>query len=276
MFNMHTPHTHTHTTHTHTHTPHTHTHHTPHTHTHTGLFTADQRLRTNNFRDSSAIYTRQNPNGNRRGYECPEERDYYPYWHPNPWRDIAVLTDNVTLCDMYRRESFNVQPRQRCRETFPTGQEKPRSKFHNETGCTADGGECVWGREGGGKVWVWMGCVCGLSLLPPFLYYLSFSLPHTGTWFTEYGYIDIDSTATTEAICNSRNNIDGYRRVWARTDIDQPFQCLVLPGAPTCTQAGWTRVNHLGSSRDGVPLNFTWRIPYFPSNRAKLAVVRVR
>ena len=114
-----------------------------HTHTHTGLFTADQRLRTNNFGDSSAIYTRQNPNGNRRGYECPEERDYYPYWHPSPWRDIAVLTDNRTLCDMYQRESFNVQPRQRCRETFPGGQVRPRSKFHNETGCTEAGGVCV-------------------------------------------------------------------------------------------------------------------------------------
>jgi hypothetical protein len=38
-----------------------------------GLFHADQYLNGN-----SAIYTRQNNNGNRRGLECVEERDYYP------------------------------------------------------------------------------------------------------------------------------------------------------------------------------------------------------
>ena len=56
-----------------------------------GLFTADQ-----NLRGTTAIYTRQDRRGTKYGYECPEERDYWPYI--GPWADIAILTSNVSMC----------------------------------------------------------------------------------------------------------------------------------------------------------------------------------
>ena len=87
-----------------------------------GLYTADQNLRRLDQRG-----TRQNPNGNRRGLECPEERDYYPWWHPSPWIDIAVLTNDAgdegcttpsdcttTRCKYYLEESFNKNSKGYC------------------------------------------------------------------------------------------------------------------------------------------------------------------
>ena len=70
-----------------------------------GLFTADQ-----NLKGDASIYTRQNANGNRYGYECPEERDYYPYFHPTDWIDIAVLGKSSD-CAYYKKESFNTKPK---------------------------------------------------------------------------------------------------------------------------------------------------------------------
>lgn len=102
-----------------------------------GLFTADQRLA-----GKGSIYTRQNPTGTRRGYECPEERDYYPYWHPTEWKDIAVLTSDSSRCKYYKEHSFNVEPKGECVEYYPGGKDRKHwSTYNNPKDCTDNGGK---------------------------------------------------------------------------------------------------------------------------------------
>ena len=64
----------------------------------TGLFTADQQLKGN-----TPIYTRQNAAGTRRGLEVPEERDYYPYWGPTPWKDIAIMVSDKKTEELMKK-----------------------------------------------------------------------------------------------------------------------------------------------------------------------------
>jgi len=80
-----------------------------------GLFIADRETQGGlSPGRSSAIFTRQNNNGQRSGYECNEERDYYPYWHPSPWKDIAIVTDRTSFCSFSQNESQNVSPKGEC------------------------------------------------------------------------------------------------------------------------------------------------------------------
>jgi len=82
-----------------------------------GLFIADREQQGGlNEGRRSAIFTRQNNNGDRHGLECTEERDYYPYWGPSPWHDIAILTHNTDWCSFYQTESQNVKDRFYCQK----------------------------------------------------------------------------------------------------------------------------------------------------------------
>merc|ERR1712125_164095 len=101
-----------------------------------GLFTADQNLGGNR---NAAKNTRQDNNGNQNGFECPEERDYYPYWHPTPWKDIAILVDDKENCEYFQAESQNVKAKNYC--SIP--------EHNNQYVCMENGGTWIqrsaWG-----------------------------------------------------------------------------------------------------------------------------------
>lgn len=140
-----------------------------------GLFHADQDLNGDDCR-----YTRQNPNGGRRGLECPEERDYYPYWRPSPWKDVAYMTDHTEFCDYIQANTMNTNDKWKCMGAVETNQQAPITMDE----CTASG-------------WTWK------------------AFSHD------------------------------------------------LAAGPECIQVGWSRVNHLGNSRNAQPLTYNWTLPTF-------------
>lgn len=102
------------------------------------LFVADRVGNGLNNQGDTAVRTRQNNNGERHGFECPEERDYYPYWHPSPWKDIAILIDEMhkdVVCEIVKKESQNVQSKNYCTKSDGT-----YSNANNEADCSSTGG----------------------------------------------------------------------------------------------------------------------------------------
>lgn len=119
-----------------------------------GLYTADQNMR------DHARSTRQDSNGNRHGYECPEERDYYPYWHPTPWMDVAIFMQDMDRCDWYQSQSQNKLNKGYCKypahfHEYKEAQDVRYVIMNNKAECEAQkvehGGELVspvWAEEG--------------------------------------------------------------------------------------------------------------------------------
>jgi len=108
-----------------------------------GLFLADQNLKGNTQR-----YTRQNPNGNRNGLECPEERDYYPWEYPSPWRDVAWLGNDVEYCKTNIAPfSQNVEPKGVCTGAggIDDAPNDNQIEANNEEECGETWAETSWG-----------------------------------------------------------------------------------------------------------------------------------
>ncbi|XP_065830069.1 protein DD3-3-like [Oscarella lobularis] len=233
-----------------------------------GLFTADQKLRSNNgLGYSSAIYTRQNPNGNRRGYECPEERDYYPYWHPTHWTDIAVLAENASLCDYYQRESHNVRARHECVEWYENTMGCPTK---NKASCTGDS-NCEWWEDDN-------------ACRGPRKHYSRWNNKrecemHNGYWLAFTKVMESKPSLTSESACAQANrtaDVGGHTTWWGAIIEKQEMGCHVVPDAPDCREAPWSRVNHLGNGRDAVANNYTWVLPHFSEEEDKKCVFRLR
>ncbi|CAB4037978.1 Hypothetical predicted protein, partial [Paramuricea clavata] len=210
------------------------------------LFTADQKLK-----GQTSIYTRQNANGGRSGYECPEERDYYPYWHPTDWIDIAVFAYNESMCKYYRKESFNVKNKGECLQYYPSKADGFRhdSVYNNEIDCKKNKGFWISFSnylEEYPKYQTEAKCKAGSSRKLPL------------KWDIPYRSEDIDNLKMTG------DNVESLKR------------CLVALDTPECTKAPYTRSNHLGNVEGVVPFRYTWALPHFPSGRVQRCVLRLR
>jgi len=200
------------------------------------LFTADQTLK-----GTSAKYTRQNPNGNRYGYECPEERDYYPYWHPTRWVDVGVFTTNTSRCPYYRSESFNVRSKWECVEKWEDGSAKHFSKHNNKDDCEAK--------------------------------------KNNGEWLEFHNYLEKANEFKSESDCISTQKKkpgSNSKYIWARPMYGYTKECLVALAEPFCEAAPFTRDNHLGNGVDLEAVRMSWRIPYFPSGATQRCMLRMR
>ena len=218
-----------------------------------GLFRADQTIqndRKSNFdgkKYPSSRKTRQNPGGARSGFECPEERDYYPYWQPTlqgpydpklqrtPWIDVAYLGETDNCADIIKN-SFNRHNKHRC--VLPGARDYGKSI--NEEGCEAEGGK----------------------------------------WVEFESYLEVLEGVKSKEECKkydaeSKSNWVVWRPLRSDSDVEK---CIVKAPSPVCKKAATTRNNHLGNVMDN-PLRstrFHMQLPYFPSGEAKRCILRVR
>lgn len=215
-----------------------------------GLYRADQNLGKGSLNYIGSERTRQNNNGNRRGYECPEERDYYPYWQPThqsdylatsqrtPWIDMAYVSGNSTDCDRVEKGTENQHGKYRC--IPPAESSRGYDRWITETTCTENG----------------------------------------GSWVMFHSFLEVIEAAGDEGECNNYKSKDKRNTItWMslRSDSSEK-KCVVQAPAPKCGQAPWTRVNHLGNSIDtnGNASRIEIDMPYFPSGIEKRCIMRLR
>ncbi|CBY06809.1 unnamed protein product [Oikopleura dioica] len=206
-----------------------------------GLFVADRSRN----RDRGATRTRQNENGAQYGYECPEERDYYPYWHPSPWIDIAHLTSETAQCPEIFDNSGNRAAKNLCVQYYDDMDIKMPSMANNEEACLAA----------------------------------------SGTWTSFYNFQEIIDSISSEQQCIEKSGelgkVYGDDMIWAYPFISNDMlapdeKCLILPPKVICEKAQYTRANHLGNTNNEKSPSFTWTLPNFYSEETRDCALRIR
>jgi hypothetical protein len=102
-----------------------------------------------------------------------------------------------------------------------------------------------------------------------------------GEWFEFSNYLEEPTVQyNSKEACEGASTKD-IPLVWGipyRTqDLDtKPLKekCLVGLDKPHCELSPWSRDNHLGNGRDGVPLNYTWVLPHF--QKEQRCIFRIR
>ncbi|KAJ7333542.1 hypothetical protein OS493_017080 [Desmophyllum pertusum] len=217
-----------------------------------GLFTADQ-----NLKGDTARFTRQNANGNRRGLEVPEERDYYPYWGPTPWIDMAIMVSNKKTESLMKEhvKSRDLYEKWLCIMKNGLAKQKtcPRTSNRNRPAekCVASyitKESC----ENGGGDWVKV----------------------TTNYKEKYS----ENSANSACANKFQTVIKGvaYEPHLIAQGADGQEQDLVKADPPEVIYAPSTVVNHNGMNMQGKFSSYKWKVPYFPSQTIQRCVLRIR
>ena len=110
-----------------------------------------------------------------------------------------------------------------------------------------------------------------------------------GVWVLFHSFIDFKPEYKDKASCEGASTEDvplvwgvPYRSEFVDAlEIDKTTNkpkmfCLVQPSKVDCRQSPLSRPNHLGNVKGAQSMNYTWIIPYFPSQVEKRCVVRIR
>ena len=112
---------------------------------------------------------------------------------------------------------------------------------------------------------------------------------NSGIWVEFSNYLEESPQYTTESSCKSAST-KSNRLIWAipyrsedidnlkmkNDNVESLRRCLVALDPPDCRKASYTRSNHLGNTKEVVPVRYTWVLPHFPSKKPQRCVLRIR